>query len=41
MTLGSYQILKRGVTLKSEPRQANQRTLLACAALEAGLQPIE
>ncbi len=41
LTLAGYQALKRGASLKGEPRPANLRTRLACAALEAGLVPIE
>lgn len=41
MTLANYQILKRGVTLKGATREANLRTLLACAAIEAGVGPVE
>lgn len=41
MTLGGYQRQKLGRDQHGAPREASRTLLLACAAVEAGLQPVD
>lgn len=41
MTLAGYQRQKLGRDQHGQPREASRTLLLACAAVEAGLQPVE
>ena len=41
MSLSGYQEQERGAGFDSRPRKPSHVLLLACAAIEAGIQPIE
>ena len=41
MSLSGYQEQERGAGFDGRPREPSRVLLLACAALEAGIQPIE
>lgn len=41
MSLSAYQEQERGAKFDGSPREASRVLLLACAAIEAGIQPIE
>lgn len=41
MSLSGYQEQERGASFSGTPRVPSRQLLLACAAIEAGIQPIE
>ena len=41
MSLSGYQEQERGAGFDGRPRKPSRALLLACAAIEAGIQPIE
>ena len=41
MSLSGYQEQERGASFGGAPRVPSRQLLLACAAIEAGIQPIE
>lgn len=41
MSLSGYQEQERGAGFDGRPREPSRALLLACAAIEAGIQPIE
>lgn len=41
MSLNAYQEQERGASFAGEPRKASRALLLACAAVERGIGPIE
>lgn len=40
LTLAAYQANERGQSFAGKPRSPSRRLLLACAAIEAGIEPI-
>lgn len=40
MSLSGYQAQERGASFQGTPREASRVLLLACAAIEAGIEPV-